>query len=103
MSNGLSSEKMVIDPGAINDAIIAIKQERDKALEAMAQINNEYKILSAEMGSDTLKAASEFQITADQLFERTNETLNDLERISVNYGAEAGHIDSGTATGIGNI
>ena len=99
----MKDEQIVIDPAQIADAINAIKRERNIALEAMENINREYDFLSDTMGSETLTAARDFQITADQLFARVNETVTELEAVAAEYSAQSVHIDHSGATGVLNI
>lgn len=95
-------ERIVINPAEIEEAIVAIRVERDRALDAMEAINNEYDFLSETMASDTLGAAREFQIAASQLFAKVNETIRELEAIAAQYSANSIDIDRAGATGISN-
>lgn len=99
----MHQERIVIDPSLIAQAITSIKRERDLALDEMNGINNEYDFLSENMGSETLTAAREFQITASQLFSRVNETIHELEAVAAEYSEQSQAIDKSGATGVLNI
>lgn len=99
----MNNERYIIDPAAIDAAIQKIKIERDHAQEAMNDITREYAFLSDNMEGVAVTAGIEFQDTARKLFEKVNETIHELEMISLTFAANSVEIDRTGAAAIQNM
>lgn len=87
------SDRIVVDPVAIQQALTAIRKQRDDINTSLQNLNREYQLLSETMKSETLAAATEYQETATRLLNQTNDAIQTLENIAQDYTNKSGEID----------
>lgn len=87
------SGKLTVQPEGLAAQIQDMTRIRNEIRESMDRINAEYDLLADYMKGDAATARADFQQTADMLLQKTSESIQQLEKVSHQFGEDTVGID----------